>query len=93
MKAMTKYPKIKPMHVCIYVMSIVITIPGTDTNVMPDMEAPTIPNATIYQGDFLLPRKNVSLLVLRPVIMRLNRYNAAKYTNIVNTIVIQCCAY
>ena len=69
-------------------MSILVTIPGTDMKVTPDMDAPTIPNATIYQGDFLFPRKKASLLAFRPVIKWLNTYNAAKYTNIVNTIVI-----
>lgn len=43
-------------------------MPGTDTNVTPDKDVPTIPIETIYQGDFLFPRKNASLLLLRPVI-------------------------
>jgi hypothetical protein len=30
---------------------MLFTIPGTDTKVIPDMEAPTIPKATIYHGD------------------------------------------
>ena len=48
---MNKYPPMKPRHVCRYVICVFITIPGTDTKVTPDIEAPTIPNATIYQGD------------------------------------------
>ena len=46
----------KPRHVCRYVICVAITIPGTDTNVMPDMLAPTMPKATIYHGDRRLPR-------------------------------------
>ena len=38
------------------------THPGTETNVTPEREAPTIPKATKYQGDFLSPTKKVSLL-------------------------------
>ena len=32
-------------------MSIYNTMPGTETNVMPEMEAPTMPKATMYHGD------------------------------------------
>lgn len=51
---MTKYPTENPNTVCIYVISILPTIPGTDTNVTPDKEAPIIPNETISGaiGDF-----------------------------------------
>jgi len=38
------------------------TQPGTEINVTPESDALIIPNATIYQGDFLLPRKKDSLL-------------------------------
>ena len=62
------YPTKKPNTVCIYVISIARTMPGTDTNVTPDKDVPTMPIETIYQGDFLSPRKNASLLLLRPVI-------------------------
>ena len=48
-------------------MSMPRTMPGTDTNVTPDKEAPTMPNATTYQGDFRFPRKKASLSALRPV--------------------------
>ena len=44
------------MHVCRYVMSIRVTIPGTLTKVTPEMDAPIMPNATIYHGDWRLPR-------------------------------------
>ena len=39
-----------------YVMSALATIPGTETKVIPEIEAPIIPNATIYHGECLLPR-------------------------------------
>jgi hypothetical protein len=40
-----------------------------DRNVTPDSDAPIIPNATTYQGDFLFPRKKVELSDLEPVIL------------------------
>ena len=33
-------------------------------NVIPDKDAPTIPNATMYHGDSLFPEKNVLLSLL-----------------------------
>jgi hypothetical protein len=36
-------------------------MPGTLTNVTPEMEAPTMPKATIYHGDWRFPLKKVSL--------------------------------
>ena len=38
------------------------TQPGTEIKVTPESEALIIPKATIYHGDFLLPRKKASLL-------------------------------
>ena len=40
------------------------TMPGTEIKLTPEMEDPTIPIATIHQGDFLFPRKKASLPVL-----------------------------
>ena len=37
------------------------TIPGTETKLTPETEAPTMPNATMYHGDLRFPRKKVSL--------------------------------
>ena len=55
-------------------MSILRTIPGTETNVTPESDVPIIPIDTMYQGDFRLPRKNASLLELfRPVIQAISR--------------------
>ena len=34
-------------------MSMRPTMPGTDMNVTPDMDAPIIPNATTYHGERL----------------------------------------
>ena len=42
-------------------------MPGTDTNVTPEMLAPTMPKATIYQGALRRALKNVSLSPLRLV--------------------------
>ena len=42
-------------------MPIVFTMPGTETNVTPEIEAPTMPKATIYQGERLLALKKVAL--------------------------------
>ena len=68
-------------------MSERITIPGTDTNVTPEIEAPTMPKATIYHGDFLFPRKKVSLSAFLFVSL-LNRKRAAKYISIVSNIIM-----
>jgi hypothetical protein len=35
--------------------------PGTEINVIPESEAPTIPNATKYHGESLLAEKKVEL--------------------------------
>ena len=35
------------------------TDPGMEINVIPDNEAPIIPKATIYHGDFLSPTKKI----------------------------------
>ena len=54
-------------------MSMLRTIPGTETNVTPESDVPTIPIDTMYQGDLRLPRKNASLLELfRPVIQAIS---------------------
>ena len=66
------------MQVCTYVMSVRITMPGTLTNVMPEMDAPTIPNATMYHGERRLARKKVSLLSPRRAVRRLKSMRAAK---------------
>jgi hypothetical protein len=63
-------------------------MPGTDTKVMPEILAPTIPNATIYQGDLRLPRKNASLLDFLPVTKRLQRVKRRKYRRMVKRIVM-----
>lgn len=41
-------------------MSVVCTHPGTEMNVTPEIEEPSIPKATIYHLDLRLPRKNPS---------------------------------
>ena len=58
-------------------MSMPRTIPGTETNVTPDKEVPTIPMETMYQGDFRLPKKKASLLLEfpRPVNQARNNNN------------------
>jgi hypothetical protein len=43
------------------------TQPGTETKVMPDSEAPIIPNATKYQGEALFALKKVLLSAFFPV--------------------------
>ena len=49
-------------------MSIFSGIPGTDTKVTPEIEAPIMPKATMNQGDWLLALKNVELeFPARPV--------------------------
>ena len=59
-------------------MSDFITMPGTETKVMPDTLAPIMPKATIYHGDRLLPRKKVSFVALRPVAILLYRDRRTK---------------
>ena len=43
------------------------TSPGMDINVTPERDAPIIPNATTYQGDFLFALKKVSFESFLPV--------------------------
>ena len=85
MNATAMYPKMNPMHVCRYVICVCITIPGTLTNVTPDIEAPIMPNATMYHGDCLRPRKKVSLSDCRDV-KRLSSRRRAKYAAMVKRI-------
>lgn len=67
-----------PSTVCIYVISIPRTIPGTETKVTPEIEAPIIPKETIYQGDWFSPLKNAAFdPPLRPVIRAISN-NTAK---------------
>jgi len=47
-------------------------------NVTPEREAPIIPIDTMYQGDFRLPRKKVSLSAFLPVIREI-RISKRKY--------------
>ena len=58
-------------------MPDVMTMPGTLTKVTPEMEAPTMPKATMYHGERRLPRKKVSLSARRAV-MRLSSMSTAK---------------
>lgn len=44
-----------------------MTHPGTEIKVTPDREALIIPNATMYQGDCLFPRKKLKLSAFLPV--------------------------
>ena len=78
------YPKRYPITTWKYVKSIAPTSPGTEIKVIPDKDAPTIPNATIYHGDSLLPEKNV-LLSLLPLVSCETRKSREKYNT---TIVI-----
>ena len=70
-----------------YVKSIDFTQPGTDINVTPDKDAPTIPNATTYQGDCLFPTKKPLLSALRPVKYDISK-RRAKYPTTTESIVI-----
>ena len=76
------YPKRYPRTICIYENILAPTSPGTEIKVTPDNEAPIMPKATIYQGDFLLPRKKVVLLAVLPVIAEIIR-RAVKYIEII----------
>ena len=58
------------------------TIPGTETNVTPDSDAPIIPNDTIYHGDWRLPRKNASLSEWLRAVIRDMHSNIPKYPEI-----------
>jgi hypothetical protein len=61
------------------------TSPGTEIKVIPEREAPTIPNATTYHGDSLFPEKKV-LLSLSPFVKCETRYNKEKYEIIIKII-------
>jgi hypothetical protein len=59
-------------------MSIPRTMPGTDTNVTPEIEAPIMPKETTYQGDLFSPLKNAAFdPPLCPVMWAINN-NPAK---------------
>jgi hypothetical protein len=62
-------------------------MPGTYTNVTPDIDAPTMPKATRYHGERLSPRKK-AVLSLRLLAMWLIRKSKAKYINTVEMIII-----
>jgi len=64
---MMAYPSKYPNTICIYEKLLSTTHPGTEMKVTPDKEALIIPNATMYQGDFRLPRKKASLFAFLPV--------------------------
>ena len=69
-------------------MSVRMVMPGTLTNVIPEIDAPTIPNATMYHGERRLALKNVSLLASRRAVSLLNPIRAAKYRIMVKSISI-----
>jgi hypothetical protein len=46
---------------CKYENAELPTSPGTEIKVTPEMVVPTIPKATMYQGDFRLPVKKDSV--------------------------------
>jgi len=53
-------------------------MPGTDTNVTPEIEAPIMPKETTYQGDLFSPLKNAAFdPPLCPVMWAINN-NPAK---------------
>ena len=68
-------------------MPITFTMPGTDTKVTPEMEAPTMPKATMYHGDRLSARKNVAFVARREV-NRLTSSRRLKYERMVRMMVI-----
>lgn len=76
-----------PKTICMYVKSIDFTQPGTEIKVTPDKEAPTIPKATTYQGDCLLPTKNPLLSAFLPVKYEINS-KRAKYPTTTDRMVI-----
>ena len=82
--ATIKYPIKYPITTWKYVNCDSPTHPGTEIKVTPERDAPTIPNATIYHGDSLLPEKNV-LLSLLPLVSCDTRKSREKYNT---TIVI-----
>ncbi len=64
--------------VCIYVISMPRTMPGTETKVTPEIEAPIMPKEPTYQGDLFSPLKNAAFdPPLYPVIRAINN-NTAK---------------
>ena len=55
------------------VIEILFTIPGTETKVTPEIEAPIIPKATIYQGEVLFALKKTPLVALRVVSLLMSK--------------------
>lgn len=65
--AIIKYPIKYPITTWKYVNWDSPTHPGTDINVTPESDAPTIPKATIAQLELLFALKKTSLLSSLPV--------------------------
>jgi hypothetical protein len=71
-----------------------ITMPGTLTNVTPDMLAPTMPKATMYHGDCLPALKNDELPFSPPLAaIRLTPRSTKKYPMIMAIIILRLQIY
>ena len=90
--AIMNCPTINPSTICKYAKQFVLTIPGTETNVTPDMAEPTIAKATTYHLDFRLPTKKPSLSALRPATYEMVN-STMKYAKIVIITVIGLILY
>ena len=64
------------MTICIYAQPEVATIPGTLTNVTPEMAAPMVDMATNSQLLLRLPEKKPALSALRPATYEIKKSNA-----------------
>ena len=54
------------MHIWRYPNPLVATMPGTETNVTPDIGAPIMASAAMYHFDLRDPLKNAELSLPRP---------------------------
>ena len=65
-----------------------MTMPGTLTKLMPEIDAPIMPNATSCHGDLRLPPKNALFPELL-LTARLTAHNIAKYVTRINIAILR----
>jgi len=65
-KAIINCPATKPNTICKYEKLLTATIPGTETNVTPEILEPIIAKATTYQVDLRFPTKKPWLSAFLP---------------------------
>ena len=84
---MTSWPAMNPRAICMYPNPETPTMPGTETNVTPDIAEPIMAKATTYHDCLRLPLKNPALSDFLPVNHEM-RSTTAKYAAMVMMMVV-----